>query len=412
MGFLEDRFNQLGLSEKLQEVREGLDASDLDAEHRAHVDQIVGLTDEFLRNTDLELLDEKMLKDLSAQLVSLKAEIDSLAAGTGAAETVVTAAEALRSVWIPYSAFARSGDEGRFQPTRVYREQMEKLVEDLQAKRDEQAGAVTKFTESLNEQLKALRGSIDELTSKVGDQETRMTESLKNVTEQMSSFASDFTTKQAERDERFSDEIRSFQEAWEKGGQEAESKLAKALEDAEARVAESVSKTEAHEAKAETLLKSTAKKTKVEDYLTDADQERRSYVFWRATSVLLWLGVGAVPLLFSKALPEAESLSDVPVRLAILGAIGTAAAYAGRFASDHRRRSRHSRKIALDLKAIGPHLSELEDPELEKEIRAQFTPVFFGPEFESEGEAEPSLRHRLIEGVKETVNRRRKPPEG
>jgi hypothetical protein len=110
----------------------------------------------------------------------------------------------------------------------------------------------------------------------------------------------------------------------------------------------------------------------------EADDARKEVVFWHrvtfwAMVLLILVGLGTAFHVFDYRLTWISLAS----RLYLSIAIGVLAAYAASQASRYQYRERRSRKLELELRALGPFLEPVE-PARREEFRLKIAEVFFG----------------------------------
>jgi hypothetical protein len=110
----------------------------------------------------------------------------------------------------------------------------------------------------------------------------------------------------------------------------------------------------------------------------EADDARGEVVFWHRVTfwsmvLLILVGLGTAFHVFESALTWISLAS----RLYLSIAIGVLAAYGASQASRYQQRERKSRKLELELRALGPFLEPV-DPARREEFRLKIAEVFFG----------------------------------
>lgn len=218
-------------------------------------------------------------------------------------------------------------------------EDYERRVNEKQEQIDER---FEKRQEELGQQLSGLQATVDEIKETIETQKTRLDEALNAFSEKSSA--------QVEAAEEKHAELR----------QEAEKQSSQQRQRIEEQAKAIVDQLTEYEDQASRLVESTAKGTISAEYGARANTERRAALGWSLGAVAvalagLWVlvqGIGSI-----EAMTVSQTIWKSSVTLVLLAVAG----YMGSEAGAHRKEERDAKRTQLDLNAIHPFLSQMNE---------------------------------------------------
>lgn len=263
-----------------------------------------------------------------------------------------------------------------------YRESLDKNLRRLQT-------TISKSTEEFD----GLRARIAEVSSELGSekqrlsslasdhqaqfsaaQETRNREHAEVQNSRQKDFAeliSSFTTKLSEQNADFSKD----REALVRQHESNLSKLTQEYEDAAGSLVQDI---ESHKTQVEKLVGVIGNLGVTSGYLKTADQAARTVMVWQIIAVLAFLSIIGVAGYAFIPLTQGEfTWESFAGRVFVAISVGALAAYAASQVDKYQQIERRTRKLALELEAIGPYLASLPQ-ERQEEFRIKVGERSFG----------------------------------
>lgn len=250
-----------------------------------------------------------------------------------------------------------------------YREDAEEAISHLREKNTELRNALTTATTEFERTVSGLKSEIASLTSKITQDETRLDQALTTNNEA-------FTAKQTEREEKFREFLAAQGESLKAlAGPDLEA-IQKVREEA-ATVYQKIDDLREGTEKVAGLASSDILAGKFEDY---AKQQWWWGVAANVVGFLTLVGGLAVLVwtLSHLGVDQRVSWQYTTLKFGVTVTIVAASAVAFRLGAMFLERSGTSKRLELELRAIGPFFSDIDDPEALKEAKKAFVERSFG----------------------------------
>jgi hypothetical protein len=286
---------------------------------------------------------------------------------------------------LPFKAEAAAAKEA----TESYFERLLEMETDVRGRLEALHEEIAKASEGISEQVRAAEERLTAVTTAAGDYAARVQHEtgeriaevraqieaqvlrLDSAINQMqTTFSeaqerriSEFAESQAKREETFSERFKEVTHS-------AETRLEQVVADGQA----SINVLKEQEARAAQIVGITAASTVTGAYMKEADEQRAEADKWRvwaltsAGVLLLYALIVAVFFPPGEDLSASGWLTYWVAKLPLALVIGAVLPYLMRQSAGHRQRERVARRIAMELTAFRPFLSELDDEACRKLI--------------------------------------------
>lgn len=365
----------------------------LDQIHR-HLQQLVNQTNQYQRSPNDANLDQAV-NSVDALLNVLRAGVQP----SGLNEEITSAREAAES-------WRRSaGQHLRHLESDVtsFRENLQAQQEKLQQIAQQAQQHLEETRDKGQERLNQLQASIDELRSSVDSQKGRVDAIIEEHQKR-------FTEAQETRSTKFQGLLDTQGEQASTCLDEIKQNARTRMDDLASSAQEAIDEILGHKERVEELTTAVTATALGGHYKQYADDERDEANRWRKWAVLLAgaVGVAGIVAFIWLFVTDAQPSVDVFLgRLALAVPLGAVAAYAGREASKHRRNSKQTRTVQLDLLALEPYLASL-DETLADRIRTVVALRMFGrdPAAHDSKNGDAPTAVDLVQNVLQSINRR------
>ncbi len=255
------------------------------------------------------------------------------------------------------------------------KQELESLAKDEEGQRQQaKSDLEVKVSESRGE----IDAKVSEARGEIDAQKVRLDQA---ITQQQESFLAN----QQSRLEEFNNSQKSREATF---GEKAEAALTDAksrFDGLETRAQALVESLEGQENRARQIVGLTAATEVAGAYIKDAEVQKRNADQWRLAALVIFLVViAATPFAVLRDPPDTDAsasetityvLSRIPLLLG--GGVG---GYLIKESGSHRRRERDSRRMANELTTFRPFLAELQEGEMQTEIREASKRYFQGAE--------------------------------
>ncbi|TNB71600.1 hypothetical protein FHJ30_13005 [Arthrobacter sp. BB-1] len=265
-------------------------------------------------------------------------------------------------------------------PFPLYTVQTEAAVETKEALKA-QREFLKETVEWLHRAVNESGDSVDELRTKIAGEEKKISDQVTRLDEIVNGQSSTFTDKLAE---------------WKK--------------DADAAGAAIVSQGDQHlaslsemEEKSRNLVDATSRNTITTEYGTYASKQERAAVMWSIGAVLAAVG-GFIYLALLLAGIHNASVTEVIAKATVSSLVVLGAGFMSHESSGHRKEARDARRTQLDLNALDPFLTKLDEDEA-NDLRREFAQKIFGRPLANDKNQKP------YQWIMEAVQRRKNEPE-
>jgi len=302
------------------------------------------------------------------------------------------------------SSFLRGGAATQANKTfENYRSSAEAALASVREANESLLAQLTAQKEETGQAIESLKAELAQLTSKISEDESRLDTALTTNNEA-------FTAAQSERGESFKEWLDAKSEAFQGSAQPHLDTLETLQSDGQ-RIYEKIDALRDGTEKVAGLASADLLAGKFEKYARDQ---------WRAgiTAVVagfLALAAGLAFVIWTLqgiGTDEAVSWQYTSLKIGATLTIVGAAAVAFRLGSQFISRSANSKRLELELRAIGPFFADIEDPDALKEAKKDFVARSFGKGWDTqEGEGELSssqmttVVQHLVDAVRTLANR-------
>ncbi|MHA7268628.1 hypothetical protein [Arthrobacter sp. HLT1-20] len=157
------------------------------------------------------------------------------------------------------------------------------------------------------------------------------------------------------------------------------------------------------EEKSRNLVDATSRHTITAEYGDYASKQERAAVLWSIGAVLAAVG-GFIYLALLLAGIQEASITEVIAKATVSSLIVLGAGFMTHESSGHRKEARDARRTQLDLNALDPFLTKLDEEEA-NELRREFAQKIFGRPLANDKNQKP------YEWVMDAIQRRKNEPE-
>lgn len=268
-----------------------------------------------------------------------------------------------------------------------YRKSLDKEADRLAARIKALEDDLTQTRALAQQAQQSSNQRLEELSNEIATRENEIAAITVNLNEQITEQKKSFQEESATRTKRTQttlQEIRDTEDIRVANATKVEEKrIAAALEsaknartDLEGQGSEMIAALSNYRDQAKALVDTTSRHAVAGDYGTWASRQSFAAFWWTIFAVVVGLGT-AVILIFaiSTAADDSVQFTLYKTSISVIGLI--VAGYSARQASEHRREERASKRLSLDLAALGPFLEQVEDAE---PLRQAVAKRVFAPE--------------------------------
>lgn len=223
--------------------------------------------------------------------------------------------------------------------------------------------------------------SVEKLREVIGAEETKISEQVKRLDDALNTQNNTFTTRVAE---------------WK---QESDKAAASIVSTGDQHLASLIEMEE----KSRNLVDATSRNTITTEYGTYASKQERAAVLWSVGAVVAAVG-GFIYLAFLLAGIKDATVTEVIAKATVSSLVVLGAGFMSHESSGHRKEARDARRTQLDLNALDPFLTKLDEDEA-NDLRREFAQKIFGRPLANDKSQKP------YEWVLDAVQRRRNEPE-
>lgn len=411
-----ERLEQSGAKAALESLRDKLQASDrseLDPQlvrRFERTEQIVALALEVLDGVDPALAPLPPLTAMASGAGQLEAAIDQAGAAqeqqitaldTGADNLLVQVSQIMVHPPDPEAASTFESLESARRSIGQRRRHIEQNLEEVRSQLGEVKEQATSFNASfeqtkeqhaaaLSEQLESARSQVSELDAEITAQKSRLEEALTQHSET-------FREAQDNRAEQFRELLKEKRE-------EAETKTTETLKDVLAKASAILQEIDTRREEVEKVAGAVGAASLGARFKQTADDEEKSANAWRlaAVAAAVVLAVSGLVGLWLTTAGDVDALDTLAVRSLFFTPLLILAGYCARQSGHHRKTARRYRAAQLDLLALDPFLSKMDDEEERQTVRAVVALRWFGsdsplvPSSPAADQLSERLAHRLL----------------
>lgn len=390
---------------------EVLDATEADAspsedDHRARIRFVAAHLKSFFE-VDSDYFVPSMLTDVTPIWVDVVTQLTNYEAGPS--DDLMNAArqraiETLPIVGAWPEPHARGGAVAR--ANRLFAEFASEAASSLaavKASADEAKAVAAAQIEALTATTAALKAQLDDAAEMSDAMQARLAASEAALQTAITEHAETFRQSQTKRDEQYKTWLTSQEQSFDTDLQPH----LDAVEANEKVAAETLNKIEALHQSVETAAGKAASAILARDYGSYSRRE------WVAGVIGYFVGAG---VLLSAAVYLVDALSNikpnqrltwqfVALKLGLTVAAAAAAAVAIQFGSKSLQRASTSKRVELELRAIGPFLAEIEDEEATKKAKIGFVDRTFGHAWEADQTVEDTVNVQALGGLTDAITK-------
>lgn len=383
MGRLDDRLNEHPFRERLTGLRSQLDSVSESKRKEAdkqdpsgtlnRLDTVLEFVEAITTGADARLFSTTMLDNADAQLQQVESAMTGvvdqenyalLATIDGACDDLLNQVGS----W-PTSGLFEKGD-------------VRKVASSFGRAAEERLGPLTRRADDLRDDLTGIEEAAEEKRQQIEAQQGQLRTSLdaqqSQVDQLIATSQQHFEAAQGERDTEF----KALQEELREQVKEQQQSLSEAADGIENDLkerADSIFKSiEEKRDRAEKLVDLVATSATAGAFGKEADEQKGQADAWRKNAIIAASVAAAVTLLALIYAVFVETSTTLIVTKGLLSVfIAGVAGYLARQSAQHRRREIRARRLFLELTAFSPFSEALDDPEKEKEVRAQFIDRLF-----------------------------------
>ena len=388
-----EQFESHPIHETIQTLQDWLDVEvgKINSEHedeRRRFSKALDLTRTVIAGLDAELFPENLFNNLNKQLRQppIWNEVSNYASNQNVQHLHQANEHLTGQLPLVYQIAALTGPPDTAKTIRSIEEaysQFCKLIEKREREFSERLGELKQNCEDVNERLTAQSKALDNLKAKT---DSAFNEWQNEFSASQNSRAEEFSSAQIQRGEKFDETMREIRAKSEVETSDISDQHNKRLESAfdtyKQDVEERLDDMKAKHAAILEIHGLVGKDGVAGGYQKTATDEHKSANIWRVITMVS-LGLAAAWLLvvfflgFSATPSGGVNLAELAKAASLTLVLLTAAGFAARQSKTHRDLEQEMRWFSLEVKAIDPFLSSLEEAD-QKELKKQLSERLFG----------------------------------
>lgn len=230
--------------------------------------------------------------------------------------------------------------------------------------------------------------------------------SAKLASEQQTAFNKSETDRNTAFSKLLSEKQKELDEALKVLSEQAQSSVTSLKDGVEA----DVKAAETAKTRIEEILGIVSEEALVGDYSKNASGEKNTANIWRRVASGSLLGAIGIAVWLAASVGDSTKWQHIVGKIAIIISLSGFATYAAKQSSEHRTAQRDAEQMALQLKALKPYLTDLDNPDKRDQLLADIADRLFGQRGSlvssgKEGADNPILLAQLAEALLEVVKR-------
>lgn len=400
---------------ELKDIASKVDSAKINNEEQDYVDRIVMVADEViskLENTDPRLVNKSALINIGNALTNTAVHFQSWLDG-GEITLLETSAQAeIDSAlqFLPTLAPTQDVPEAKKAITSLRQSvaQHRKVVDNLIDELETRGSAAD---EAIDEKVAAAIKQFEKLQTDIGELDSDLTTIKDSAAQVSTAQQTAFTKAEADRSSEFTKMLSAKQEQLESSLAKLEEKTQQSISDIHEKVKTDESEISAAKERVEKILGIVGEEALTGDYSKNAKQEHDAADRWRIIAAFSILGAIVAAVCFAASVDDSTSWQHVLSKTVIVLSFGGLAGYAAKQSSEHRAAQRDAEKMALQLTAIKPYLSDIDDPNQRDELLVKIADRLFGQitsagaSTKTKSSDNPLLTAQLIEALLELIKR-------
>lgn len=351
------------------------------------------------RDVNPYLIDEQMCDQLQtgaeAVATATSAYADDPEAASADLDTAVThTAQVLAQLRTWPSPAADTATRATKKAATKFNESVDEMIGALRQRADELAERLSEIEDKGTAAHAAATESLHELKAAIDQSQTEVTDLAARLTSQMDSQRTAFEQEAQTRSAGFDTEVEKLREQAKEQAADLAERTKQAQAEQTEKADEILGSLADREDRARRLLDATSRHVIAGDYGKWAARQAKTAIAWTVVTVLIGLATGAAMFMaVHGAEDDSVQFAVYKTSISVIGLI--VAGYCARQAAEHRREERVNKKLHLDLAALEPFLESVSDPQ---ELRTEIARRVFVPEKAEQQDRGPRF------GVRRSLN--------
>ncbi len=400
---------------KLKEIADSIDLKKISNEEQDYIERIVMVADEVilkLENSDPRLINKTALTNIGTALTNAATHFENWS-NSGELSHLESSAQAeIDSAlqFLPALAPTQDVPEAQKAVSSLRRSvaQHRKVVDHLIDELKERGSAAD---ESIDEKVTAVLKQFEKLQEDVSQLDTSLVTIKDSAAQVSTAQQTAFTKAEADRSSEFTKLLSEKQKELEESLDKLEEKTQQSITEIHEKVqADELAISDAKE-RAEKMLEIIGDEALTGDYSKNAKQEYDAANTWRVVATLSIAGAIITAILLAASVNDTTSWQHVLSKVVIVASFGGLAGYTAKQSSEHRTAQRNAERMALQLTAIKPYLSDVDEKVKRDELLVKIADRLFGKNelvatsSKSKTNDNPVLTAQLIEALLELIKR-------